>query len=514
MSNQSSRRPTPITLLQQAAGDAWRRRDFGAYFDLMGQADLLSPRNPALLLDLGTAYGLRTRFPEAVQFFERAVAESRDKSNMLSKIGYVCREFQRYDLAAHYLRRAAEEPGVPPDTHAKLAEIEERQRETGAAEAAVERALKIDAKCQLALLVRARLNRVAGYLDEAEKVVRFLLSRTDRSGSTTRHRGWYELAAILDHQGRYEEAFDALTMVKKMMVPSAAGAVTERKAVLRGLHQAAGELSSSYFQRWNAMDPGPAPRRLAVIMGHPRSGTTLLEQVLDAHTAVVSAEETLIFWDSYNDLERDHRGTTVTMLDSLSPLAVRNARDDYFRRMELFVSVPVGDRVLIDKNPSLTALLPALLRVLPQAQIIVALRDPRDVCLSCFMQRLAINPVSAMYLTLEGTVEEYCSLMGFWRTIKPMLPTPALEVRYEDVVTDLRSEGEKALRFLNLDWEPAVLNFHEQARKKLIISPTYADVARPIHRGAVGRWRNYRKYLEPYLEKLAPFVKAFGYEAD
>jgi hypothetical protein len=88
---------------------------------------------------------------------------------------------------------------------------------------------------------------------------------------------------------------------------------------------------------------------------------------------------------------------------------------------------------------------------------------------------------------------------------------PYIEVRYEDLVDDLESVSRRVLEFLGLSWDARVLRFNEHARKKLVRSPTYAQVAQPISKGAVGRWRNYQKYLEPCLETLEPFVKAFGY---
>jgi Tfp pilus assembly protein PilF len=503
------RQATSLSLIRQAAGEAWQRRDFESYFELMRKALDQSSNDPVILLDLGTAYGLRTQFPEAVELFERAIDGARDKAKMLSMAALRCRDFLRYDLAAHYLGRAVQEPGASADTLATLGEIEERLRETVAAETAVQGALKIDPKCQLALLVQARLHRTAGHFDKAEKIVRSLVLRTDRSGVSTRIRGWYELAAILDRQGRYDEAVEALIAAKKMLLPGAAGSLAVRKSVHRELRQAASELSPGHFVKWNTLAPDSSGRRLALIAGHPRSGTTLLEQVLDAHSMVVSAEETEIFFETYYEMARGPSRPMVSLLDSVSAASVRNARENYFRRMDLFVSQPIGNRVLIDKNPALTGLIPGLLCVIPQVQIMVALRDPRDVCLSCFMQDLGLR-----YLTLDAAADEYCSMMGFWLAIKPLLPTPWLEVRYEDVVTDLQTQAERALRFLNLDWEPAVLGFNERARQKLIRSPTYAEVARPVSRGAVGRWRHYRKLLEPCLRKLAPLVEALGYEAD
>jgi Sulfotransferase family len=200
------------------------------------------------------------------------------------------------------------------------------------------------------------------------------------------------------------------------------------------------------------------------------------------------------------------------LFDSASPDVLQKTRDWYFHAMQMFVGTSIDDRLLIDKNPSLTGLVPGLVRLFPEVRFVIALRDPRDVCLSCFMQPLPLNVPSSSFLSLEEAVTEYVSLMGFWRAMAPRLPSPAIEVRYEDVVNDLPSVSRTVLAFLGLDWDERVLRFDEHARRKLVRSPTYAEVARPISKSAVGRWKNYQEFLEPYLPKLDPFLTAFGYE--
>jgi hypothetical protein len=116
------------------------------------------------------------------------------------------------------------------------------------------------------------------------------------------------------------------------------------------------------------------------------------------------------------------------------------------------------------------------------------------------------------YLTLEQTVDEYCAMMSFWLVIRNQLATPYLEIRYEDVVSHTSRETERTLQFLGLDWEPTLLDFTTRAQKKLVRSPTYTEVTRPVTPKSVGRWKNYWKYLEPHLSRLEPFVKAFGYD--
>ena len=157
-------------------------------------------------------------------------------------------------------------------------------------------------------------------------------------------------------------------------------------------------------------------------------------------------------------------------------------------------------------------MIPAFIRIFPETKLLIALRDPRDVVLSCFMQNIPLNQVGAAYLSLDSTAEEYTALMGVWQTLAPRMRNPYLEVRYEDMVEDLESVARKTLDFLGVPWDARVLGFDEHARQKMVRSPTYADVTQPVYKRAMGRWRNYQKYLEPHLDKLEPFVKAFGYE--
>jgi hypothetical protein len=260
----------------------------------------------------------------------------------------------------------------------------------------------------------------------------------------------------------------------------------------------------------------PPARRLAWLGGHPRSGTTLLEQVLDAHPDIVAAEEWPVLTDAAYTPLAPHLPPASMMfqvLDAAAGAALRQSRENYFRAMEAVLRQPVGDRLLIDKNPSLTAWLPVFARIFPEIKLLAALRDPRDVVLSCFMQSFApLTEGNAAYLTLENTVAEYVALMGMWRTVARLLPHSCLEVRYEDMVGDLESVARTTLGFLGLPWDARVLKFDEHARQKMVRSPTYADVAQPVHKRAVGRWRNYQKHLEPHLAPLEPFLKAFGYD--
>jgi len=180
--------------------------------------------------------------------------------------------------------------------------------------------------------------------------------------------------------------------------------------------------------------------------------------------------------------------------------------------MAASLNQPIGSRIHLDKNPTLTLLLPGMLRLFPETKLLIALRDPRDVVVSCFMQYLPLNTNSVCFLTLERTARRYAHDMGIWLKLREMIGTPWLEVRYEDCVADLEREARRTLDFLGLPWDPQVLQYRERLKAKAVSSPTYEAVSKPLYTSAIGRWKNYRKFLEPCLAILQPFIEAFGYE--
>ncbi|SPE61847.1 Sulfotransferase [Verrucomicrobia bacterium] len=503
-----------LSRLLQTAAEAWNRLDYQRSIDTLERAARLDPANAAIHLELGRAHGMRYDYAAAEKCFEKAVRVAPQKAEILAMAGVHCRNFNRYEMAKNYFERAIREPKASTDTFVKLAELYERFHFLKEAGALVDRALETDPGCALALLARARLYRSTGNLEEAERLGRLLVSNKDPSAWSTCIRGWYELGAILDRAGRYDEAMAAFLEAKALIRPNAGEFLAGQRTAHERLKEAEANISADVLRRWHESSAAlETPRRLALLGGHPRSGTTLLEQVLDAHPDIISAEETSVFFETYLSLKRGlpQDALMLTVLDSASPPTLKVARDGYFSAMTNFLGADIGGRLLIDKNPSLTGLVPGLIRVFPEAKFLIALRDPRDVCLSCFMQPLPLNQVSAIFLSLEGAVEEYGSLMGVWRTMAARMPNPFLEVRYEDVVQDLESLSRRVLDFFGLPWDARVLRFDEHARQKLVRSPTYADVAKPVFKGAVGRWRHYQKYLEPWVGKLAPFIDAFGY---
>ncbi len=497
----------------QTADEAWKRRDFQQCFESLERASRLDPANPSILLILGQRYGLRYDYAAAQRCFDKAVRLATGKSGTLATAGQLSTDFASHQLAEHYFQQALEQKDASPETFARLAELYERLHRLEDASKMVEQALQLDANCALARMTQARLNRHAGHLEEAEKILRPILGSAQ---CEMRIRGYYELGVILDRQERYDEAMVAFLEAKAMMRLDAQPLLAQVQENRIAGKKTLADFTAETMHRWFDFGPQLQPlRRLAFLGGHPRSGTTLLEQVLDSHPDIVSAEETQVFVDDVlNPLRANlSGGSPLTILEAAQTDALQQSRARYFHAMELCLNKPIGGRLLIDKNPSVTLFLAAFIRIFPEIKILIALRDPRDVVLSCFMQcYVPVTPSSVTYLSLEETTEGYAHTAEEWKILSSAIKNPRLEVRYEDVVADLESASRRVLDFLGVSWDASVLRFDEHARSKRVRSPTYADVTQPVYKRALGRWRNYRKYLEPHLHRLEPFVRALGYE--
>ena len=509
----------------QSASHAAGRGDLVAALEILGRARSLAPGDPDILLQLGLTHGLNFDYTAAGEHFEKAVHFSTQKTLTISKAGSVAHSFYNLDLAERYLRLATKQKDAAAATWLRLARFLEGTRRFPDSAQCLEQVCRLDPSLPEIPLMRAKLERQANRWEEAEKLLR---SVPPASEASFRVEYTYELADVLDRQGRHEEAMAAYLEAKAPFQRHLEVFRPSREAFYGKRRRVIGQMSAKVLERWFDAGPQLEPaRRLAILCGHPRSGTTLLEQVLDSHPDIVAAEETLIF----------RQDVCVPLLkcrppepDSADPAAfqlnlealeaapvdlLRRLRENYFSSMERCLGEPIAGRLVVDKNPMLSMLfLCGAPRVFPEAKFLVALRDPRDVCLSCFMQHLPrhIDVRRTAYFNLSSIVEHYVEEMTLWQKLAPIMAGRYLEVRYEDMVDDLESVARKTLEFLDVSWDPGVLGFHERAQRKVFGHKNYRDVSKPVYQRARQRWRNYEKYFEPHQEKLAPFVKAFGYD--
>ncbi len=196
----------------------------------------------------------------------------------------------------------------------------------------------------------------------------------------------------------------------------------------------------------------------------------------------------------------------------LSSQRINGLRRLYVQALSQELDAPLGGRLLLDKNPSATARLPLWLRVFPELRVLIALRDPRDVVLSCYFQNIPLNAVNVNFLSFDRLAKHYSDLMDIWLAVREWEGFAWMETRYEDTVADLGKEGRRVTEFLGLSWEEEQARFFEKSRARQIFSPTYQDVTRPVYNRSVARWRLYERHLAPVLPVLERYCRRFGYE--
>ena len=502
--------------LVMAAQRAWKQAKYERAVDLYKRASRLDPGNAELMVDIARAYGLRQDFDQAHDYIERALKSDPKQARIQYMAGETFWMINRQDEAAACFRQVLKlDPNArdAPAALVTLARYHERHHRLDDAREALNRALALQPDHEEGRLQRAILARRDGERSAAISQLRALLDQKCHSFQVESD-AWYELGQLLDAQQDYDAAIDAVQRAKNILRPHAGEALQQWKGVRDRIDRMLEDITKEHFERWDQQGPASDALRLALLTGHPRSGTTLIEQVLDSHPGLISADEFTTFSDwVFVALGVHHPATTtiLTVLNRTPQRRLAKARQDYWSRTEAMLGEPIGERILMDKNPELTYLVPLVNCVFPEMKILFALRDPRDVVLSCFMQKLPLNSISVNYLSLEETARKYAHVMRHWLVAREHAKADWIELRYEDTVKDLEAQARRLLGFLGLPWDAGVLQFHRRARQKLVRSPTYEAVTEPVHTRAVGRWKNYERHLAPHLEFLDTYLDEFGY---
>jgi tetratricopeptide (TPR) repeat protein len=497
----------------QRARALWGLNRFDEALELFDQAVRRYPQNLVALVDAARAFGARFEIQRAEEVLDRLIKTSSNRPDLLHLAGQSYRMIFRPDKAIECFQRVVAATHEIPDAYLELAIQYERRHRLDEAFGLMDLCLKTAPDYLEAELFKARLLRRLKDESAAEEKFR-ALATNPQSSPELKAQAWAEIAQMHDRREEYPLAMAAMLKTKAILQERQGQLYQHSEKVMAHLRALVDSLTPAHFQRWRVASQNFPPQNLAVLTGFPRSGTTLLEQVLDSHSGLVSSDEREAFardifpaiW-----LTPATPVPTPEAFDNVPPERLLALRARYLKSMEAALNEPIGGRVHLDKNPTLTVVLPGLLRLFPETRVVLALRDPRDVVISCFMQYLPLNSNSIYFLTLERAAQRYTNDIGFWLKLRDRIASPWLEVRYEDTVAKLETEVRRTLEFLGLPWEPGVLDYRDRLKQKAVASPTYEAVSKPLYTRAIGRWRHYQEFLEPYLGVLEPALKAFGY---
>lgn len=250
------------------------------------------------------------------------------------------------------------------------------------------------------------------------------------------------------------------------------------------------------------------------VVGFPRSGTTLLEQLLDAHPDLASFDEQPFLQrlvTRMNGLPGGYPGGLVDLpSDRRRDFRARYFADVQRQRPDL------GGRRPVDKNPLYLIRLPLVAALFPDARAVLALRHPCDVVVSCWMQNFRAPAFAVTFETLQSTARMYDRVFRTYFAFRDAVAVPTHVLRYEDLVADIAAEGRRLFAFLGLEWRDELLGFTERAKSRGVIStPSYTQVVQPVNARAVGRWQAWRPWFDAEtLDLLAPWAERFGYSLD
>ena len=485
---------------------------------LLFEAQRMAPGDPDVLHLLGLTLAAQDRLTESVDAYRACIAAAPEFAPARFNLGSALQEAGDISGARRLYEEALALAPEYPQALAMLADLDAKAGRWPEARTRAQAALDLDPGQFPAMAALAAADIAGGKPDIAEQRIRAALGM----GALSELNSSIALSLLgdaLDAQGLTAEAFTAWSDSRKTTRAlfasrfSARGLETPLDHARRLLTAFEATPATAWARSEPGFRPGPddsagLPREHVFLLGFPRSGTTLLEQVLATHPDVVTLEERETLEDAVLEYLLPPHG--LAALAEAGEADIRRLRDAYWRRVARY-GAEVSGRVFIDKMPIASVYLPVIARLFPEARILLARRDPRDVAFSCFRRRFGMNPIMYQFTTLEGTAAYFDAVMALSTACVARLPLILRLVRYESLVADFDSEVRDICRFIGLDWRDSLKDFASRAREGDINTPSSNQVARGLYREGAGQWRRYAPELAGVLPILEPWVERFGY---
>jgi tetratricopeptide (TPR) repeat protein len=493
---------------------AWRREETGDYAGahrLLREALKIAPGDVMVLGALGAVLRKEGRVDEALAVLDRVLSvEPRHAAAWLER-GYTLDALRETQAAGESYRRAlAVDPSLAP-AYGRLADAAARRGETIEAKALADRALALQPNDPSAVFALATLAIEARDGASAERRLAALLNGTIAGDDRT--RALTLMGDALDRQDRVTAAFATYCEAQANFrrVYAAVLAPTEDQPSHRAyIERIAAQVAESPVS--TPTEPGRPARGAAAthvfLLGYPRSGTTLVENVLASAPGVIALEERDTLAD-VDDVLLLNDGT-LRDLESLDPERIAALRSAYWKRVQAYAGDVVG-KVFVDMNPLGGIKLPIIARLFPGARILIMRRDPRDVVLSCFRINFTPSPAAWAFSDLEEAARHFAALMALTELCRERLPLAFHEVRYDRLVSDFEATVRAMAAFIGIEWTEAFRSFDRTAQRRGVQTASATQVRRGLYDGR-GQWRRYAMQLAPALPILEPWIERFGFE--
>lgn len=451
-----------------------------------------------ILGDLKAYDAARSRFEALAEAFPEAIEPCLMR-------GLMERQANALDAARTAYEAALSRQPDHVEAHRGLAIVCENLRDWPAARRHADAVLAVEPGDAAALSARAG----ADLADQSPETARHLIEdRFDasRANPAVNASVWRRLGdaceAMDDHAAAFKAWETGYSALREHLAPGG--------QFLDGMHglESLKRLAAAYADIRPPSPPAPDDSRSPVfLVGFPRSGTTLLEQILASHSAITTSDEA-----PFAQPILEEAGDTTDSLRRFFAALPRNRprlQAEYWGRVaELGVS---DQAVFIDKLPLNLPWLGVLGQVFPNARILLALRDPRDCVFSAFKRLFQFNTAMLRTYTLADTVALYDAAMKAGEAGRKVAPDLRVtQVRYEDLVTDMKDEIARILLALGLEWESEMADYRERLSPSLS-TPSAPQLEAAIHDRSIGLWRHHADALEPFSTQLEPWLKQWRY---
>ena len=473
-----------------ASHQAGRLGEAIAQYDRLLQ---LKPGVPQLHNNRGLALAALDRLEEAIAAYRRAADIKADDPEVLCNWAIALAQLGHWDEAEAKLRRAsAKHPGFAA-AYNNLGLILRDRGRVGEAKSALEEAIRLSPGNAAYYDNLAGLGSFAG-CDRYVATLEAWAQNPAALTATNRMHAHFALAKVYERFGSPAKAFAQLLAANAL---KRAQIAYDEAATLRRM-----ERTRELFTRKFITDRqgcGEQSRVPIFIVGMPRSGTTLIEQILASHPDVFGAGELSLFEQAVGTV--GGASTPLSFPDLLSGLAAAQLGDlGALYLQKLSTRVPRAARVT-DKMPANFLFAGLIHLALPNATIIHAVRDPADTCVSCFSVHFTRGQLHTYDLGELGRYfRHYRMLMAHWSHVLP--PGRIIEVQYEELVADVEGVARRLVDRCGLSWHPRCLDFHCNDRP--VRTASALQVRQPVYGSAVGRWRRYQRFLGPLLAELVP----------
>lgn len=524
-----------------AVSAALQRGDHAMAMRLSEDAVSRGVADPGLFVLAGQGRLQAGKLQEAFAALTRAYEMAPDNPEVLNTLGVCLTQLSRHREAVPLLEKAA---GIAPHIHhihLHLATALEDMGELRRAQAALEEALRRRPNYVFALARLAGLHARRGEFDKArkyaEQTLRFEnipgatialamaefadgkldatrwrikpLADDPRAGPINQFIALGILGDVLDAEGKTAEAFAAYAKAREILRNFVAPRFTGEESAIDRVRRLTAYFRSAPIEPWRAQPANGGKPAHVFLVGFPRSGTTVLEQALASHGDIRTMEEVDCLGDTAGEYFYAQDG--MERFAALGETDLASLREEYWSRVS--ASGAKTDRgAFIDKMPLNSVHQGLIARLFPGAKILFALRDPRDVILSCFRRRLVMSAHMFELSRFEGAAAFYDAVMTLAQVYRERLALPTLDIRHEDMVADFDGQMRRVCDFIGVPFDDAMRDFAVHARERDIKTPSANQVVRGLNSEGAGQWKKYREQFAPVLPVLDPWAARFGYE--